>query len=218
MLTVIDEYSQFPFAFPCLDLANSVIQCLCSLSSIFGLPAYIHSDLGKSFISEQLRKFLHERGVATSQTTPYHPQGNFQCERYNGIIWKNIRLATANRKCPITHWEELLPEALHTIRMLLYTAMNATPHEKFLPFQQRSLAEPALPSWLTNPGTVLLRHFIRHSKNDPLTDDVELIEANLCYALVRHMDRKESTVSLKDLAPAGVKLALSIDCKEVPTC
>ena len=45
MLTVIDEYSRLPFAFPCPKLsANSVIQCLCSLFSIFGLLADIHSD------------------------------------------------------------------------------------------------------------------------------------------------------------------------------
>jgi len=218
ILTVIDEYSRFPFAFPCPDIsANSVIQCLYSLFAIFGAPAYIHSDRGTSFMSGQLRQFLHERGVATSRTTPYHPQGNAQCERYNGIIWKTIQLATANRKCPISHWEELLPESLYAIRTLLCTATNVTPHERFLPFQRRSSAGTSLPSWLSKPGTVLLRRFVRHNKNDPLTNEVELIEANPHYALVRHSDGKESTVSLRDLAPAGDVPAPNIACKEVPT-
>ena len=87
ILTVVDEYSRFPFAFPCSDIsAAAIIQCLCSLFAIFGSPAYIHSDRGASFMSEQLRQFLHERRVAISRTTPYNPKGNGQCERYNGII------------------------------------------------------------------------------------------------------------------------------------
>ena len=206
MLTVIDEFSRFPFAFPCPDLsARSVIRCLCSLFSLFGVPAYVHSDRGSSFMSVQLKEFLRERGVATSRTTPYHPQGNGQCERYNGIIWKNIQLAAATRGCPINHWEDLLPEALYAIRTLLCTATNATPHERFLPFQRRSSVGISLPSWLLRPGPVLLRRFVRHGKNDPLVDEVNLIEANPHYALIKYPDGKESTVSLRDLAPAGDK-------------
>lgn len=45
--------------------ANLVIQCLCSLFVIFGVSVYIHSDCGASFMSEQLKQFLWERGVAT---------------------------------------------------------------------------------------------------------------------------------------------------------
>jgi len=44
-LTVVDEYSRFPFAFPCSDMtAKTVIQCLTQLFSIFGMCSYIHSD------------------------------------------------------------------------------------------------------------------------------------------------------------------------------
>jgi hypothetical protein len=124
---------------------------------------------------------------------------------YQGIIWKSIQLAAANRRCHISHWEDLLPEALYAIRTLLCTATNATPHERFLPYQRRNSAGTSLPSWLLKPGPVLLRRFVRHGKNDPLVDEVKLIEANPHYALVRHPDGKESTVSLRDLAPTGEK-------------
>jgi len=37
-LTVVDEYSRFPFAFPCSDMtATTLIQCLTQLFSIFGM-------------------------------------------------------------------------------------------------------------------------------------------------------------------------------------
>lgn len=154
-------------------------------------------------MSEQVRQFIQERRVAISRTTTYNPKGNSQCERYNGIIWKTVQLAASNNGCSIDNWEDLLPVALYAIRSLLCTATNATPHERFLPFQRRSSAGTLLPSWLSRPSTVFLRRHARYTKNDPLVDEVELIEANPQYALVRHADGRESNVSLRDLAPAG---------------
>ena len=41
-LTVVDEYTRFPFVFPCADMTTStVISCLCQLFVLFGMPAYI---------------------------------------------------------------------------------------------------------------------------------------------------------------------------------
>ena len=51
LLTVIDEYSRFSFAFPCSDMtASTIIKCFCQLFSLFGMPSYIHSDRGSSFV------------------------------------------------------------------------------------------------------------------------------------------------------------------------
>ena len=62
VLTIIDEYSQFPFAFPCPDMSSStVIKCLSQLFSIFGMPGYIHSDWRLSLISTQLKFYLNAR-------------------------------------------------------------------------------------------------------------------------------------------------------------
>lgn len=96
-----------------------------------------------------------------------------------------------------------MPDVLHSIRTLLCTATNCTPHERLFNFQRRSGTGTALPSWLLNPGTVLLRRFVRQSKYEPFVDEVELIEANPQYAHVRFPDGRESTVSIKDLAPTG---------------
>ena len=59
MLTIIDEYSRFPFVIPCPNVtATTVIPGLCSLFSILGVPAYIHTDRGVPFMSEDLKSFL----------------------------------------------------------------------------------------------------------------------------------------------------------------
>ena len=46
-LTIIDEYSRFPFVFPCPNISSqTVIKCLNQLFSLCGTPGYIHSDRG----------------------------------------------------------------------------------------------------------------------------------------------------------------------------
>ena len=51
-------------------------------------------------MSTELKGFLHQKGIATSRTTPYNLQGNGQVERYNGIISKTITLALKTCKLP----------------------------------------------------------------------------------------------------------------------
>ena len=117
MLTIIDEYSRFPFVYPCKDmLTETVIKCLNDLFSLFGMPGYIHSDRGTSFMSADLKHHLHSKGIATSNTTKYNPAGNGQCERFNGIIWKAVRLSLHSKKLPTSCWESILPDVLHSLR------------------------------------------------------------------------------------------------------
>lgn len=202
IFTAVDEYSRFPFAIPCPDTSsNSVIQSLDTIFSMCGMPNYIHSDRGSAFMSRDVQEYLACRGIASSKSTPYHPTGNSQCERYNGIIWKSVTLAIKSQQLSDTDWEKVLPQALHSIRSLLTTSTNETPHERFFNFQRRSGLGSSLPTWLCSPGPVFLRRFVRQRKSDPLVDEVELLHANPTYAHIRHCDGRESTVALKDLAP-----------------
>jgi len=147
------------------------------------------------------RNYLHERGIATSTSTPYHPTGNSQCERANQTIWKTIKLFLATQELPDKEWEFVLPDALHAIRSLLCTATNCTPHERFLPsFPRRSTLGKSLPSWLCSPGTaVFYRNHLRR-KHDPAVQEVELIEANPRFSTILFSDGRQATVSTSDLA------------------
>ena len=136
----------------------------------------------------------------TSRTTPYHPEGNSQCERLNSTLWKTVKLILHSRGLHEEQWDQVLPDALHAIRSLLCTATNQTPHERFLSFGRRSMLGSSLPAWLLTPGTVLLKRYVR-SKSDPLVDPVQLLSANHNFAFIRHADGRESSVSTRDLAP-----------------
>ena len=161
MLTVVDEYSRFPFLFPCRDMsATIVINCLCQLFSVFSVPAYVHSDRGQSFMpTEFSNEFLQSRGVTCSRTTPCNPEGNGQVGRYNGVIWKAVSPALKSRQLPTAAWQRVLLDALHSIRTLLSTATNETPHEHMFAFQRCSSNgdSVSVPTRLSSPGRVLLK-------------------------------------------------------------
>ncbi|KRY02796.1 Pro-Pol polyprotein, partial [Trichinella patagoniensis] len=64
MFIVVDEYSRFPFAFPCADVsAASAKKCLVELFSLFSVPSYVHSDRGSAFASDEFRRFLLSKGI-----------------------------------------------------------------------------------------------------------------------------------------------------------
>ena len=201
LLIMVDEFSRYPFAFPCKDIsADTVIKCLTEVFSYFGLPRYIHSDRGSSFMSTKVKTFLTDLGIPTSRSTPYHPTGNSQCERYVGVVWKAITLALHSNKLPTSAWEAVVGNALHSIRSLVCTSTGDTPHERIFTFQRKTTSGSSLPTWLLTPGSVLLRKFHRR-KDEDLVEEVELLEATPSYAHIRYPSGREDTVSIRDLAP-----------------
>ena len=204
MLVIIDEYSRFPFLYASKNLAAStIIEKLTDLFCMFGLPSYVHTDQGTNFMSYEFKSWLHSLGIPTSRTTRYNPRGNGQVERYNGIIWKTIVLALRVKKLSLTHWEYVLPNVLHSIRSLLSTATNCTPHERMFCHDRKSYNGVSLPSWV-KPGPIYVKNHNRNDKSDLLVEEAELLEANSQYAYVRLEDGREIPVSLCDLAPKAI--------------
>ena len=185
ILIVVDEFSRFPFAFPCSNMeSGTVISCLMQTFHLFGACGYIHSDRGKSFISQKFVSFMHNLRIPISITSVYNLACNGQCEKYNDIIWSGIKLALKDQNLPISKWEVVLPRVLHSVRSLLCTATNSTPHERFFNFQRRSILGISTPSWLCSPGTVLIRRHVRHNKYEPLVEEADLIHATPQYARI----------------------------------
>ncbi len=201
LFVVVDEFSRYTWAIPCKDVeTKTVIECLVPLFSAFGLPNYIHSDRGTSLISAELSQFLHSRGIATSNSSRYHPTGNSQVERFNGVIWRSITSTLDSHNLPITHWESVLPDVLHAQRSLLCTATNCTPHERMFTYPRKTATGASFPSWLQPGRRVLVKRHVR-GKYDPLADDADLLQINPTYSRVRLSTGREVNVSIRDLAP-----------------
>ena len=138
-LNVIDEYNRFLFVFPRKDVSTqTVIHCLCQLFSIFEMEAFVHSDRGSSFMSAELPRFLWNKGIAASLTTAYNPACNGQVEKYNDTVWKAITMALKNCGLSMECWQDALPDALHSLRSLLCTATNCSPHGRLFNYERQS--------------------------------------------------------------------------------
>ena len=79
------------------------------------MPAYIHSDRGSAFMSAEFKRYLLDKGIASSRTTSYNPAGNGQVERLNQTLWQTIKLGLKTHKLPLQHWQELLSDALQLL-------------------------------------------------------------------------------------------------------
>ena len=134
---------------------------------------------------------LRQRGIACSRTSVYNAPGNGQCQRY---IWTAIKPVIKSRKLDIAQWECVLPDALHSIRFLLCTATNATPHGRLFHFTRRSTFGVSIPTWLSAPGPVFLKRHLRSSKYDPIVDEVEpcACDTQLCSNPISVWQRVDS--------------------------
>ena len=91
-------------------------------------------------------------------------------EKENSTVWKAVTLTLKSRDLPISHWQDVLPDVLHSVRSLLCTATNETPHDRFFNHPRRAASGASLPTWLCQPGPVLLRKHERNKKSDPLVE------------------------------------------------
>ena len=117
--------------------------------------------------------FLSNKGVSTSHSSIYNPRGNGQIEKFNATIWTAVKLALKSKGLPIDHWEQVLHEALHSMRSLLpvCTTTNTTPHERLFNYQRRSTMGVTFPTWLSQSGPVSLRRHARSSKHKSVIDE-----------------------------------------------
>ena len=103
------------------------------------------------------------------------------------------------RKMQLSEWESVLPDALHSIRSLLCTATNETPHDRMFNFSRKSTSGKSIPSWV-KPGPIYVKNHTRKTKYDAPVSSATLLHANPTYAHVRLSSGVETTVSMQDIA------------------
>lgn len=85
---VTDLFTKYAWAIPTRDqTATTTASALWkNVFQPFGCPEVLHSDQGPNFESRVNRELCQLYGCKKTHSTPYHPQGNGGCERFNQTL------------------------------------------------------------------------------------------------------------------------------------
>ncbi|XP_062375193.1 uncharacterized protein LOC134063614 [Sardina pilchardus] len=128
LLVVTDVFSKFAQAYPTADQkASTVVKTLTEKwFYTYGVPQRIHSDQGRNFEGELLRRLCQLYGITKTRTTPYHPAGNGQCERFNRTLHDLLRTLPPDKK---KKWPYVLPELLFAYNTTIHQSTQHSPYE-----------------------------------------------------------------------------------------
>ena len=98
-LTMIDGLTGWAEAFPIDDQSASTVARAVNREwfARFGVPDMLHSDRGAQFESALFAELCATFGVDKTRTTPYRPQENGKCERFNRTLVSMLRRAVQKR-------------------------------------------------------------------------------------------------------------------------
>lgn len=119
ILVMMDHFTRYAVAVPTMDqTAVTTARALWEhFIQQFGGFDQLHSDQGPNFESRVIKELCGLYDIRKSHTTPYHPAGNGQCERFNRTLLSMLGTLRDDQK---ENWDQHVAEMVQ--------AYNNTPH------------------------------------------------------------------------------------------
>ncbi|XP_023190648.1 uncharacterized protein LOC111608786 [Xiphophorus maculatus] len=127
VLVVTDHFTRYAQAYISKDQkASTVAKILVEKFFVhYGLPARIHSDQGRDFESRLIKELLQMLGIKKSRTTPYHPQGDPQPERFNRTLLSMLGTLNPSQK---QKWSQHISLLVHAYNCTRNDATSYSPY------------------------------------------------------------------------------------------
>ena len=100
ILVMVDHFTHSAIAVPTFDqTALTTTECLWqNFIQVFGGFEQLHSDQGPNFEASIIKEMCSLYGIKKTHTSPYHPAGNGQCERFNMFLLNLLGTLSDNHK------------------------------------------------------------------------------------------------------------------------
>ena len=127
ILVITDHFSRYAQAFPTKNqTARTTARIIYDHFVVhYGAPARLHSDQGRNFTSSVIRHLCELLGISKSRTTPYHPMGNGQCERFNSTLLSMLGTLDNSQK---SDWKSYVPSLVHAYNCTRSDATGFSPY------------------------------------------------------------------------------------------
>ena len=128
ILVITDHFTRYAQAIPTRNqTARTTAKALFDNYFVhYGFPEKLHSDRGQNFMSRVIRTLCAITGIKKTRTTAYHPQGNGQCERFNGTLLQMLRTLDNEKKAD---WKSAVPALVHAYNVTRNECTGYSPYE-----------------------------------------------------------------------------------------
>ena len=127
VLVITDHFTRYALAYPSkTQTAQATARILWdNFICHYGFPEKFISDQGRNFESDLIKELCKIAGVKKLHTTPYHPQGNGQCERFNSTLCNMLRTLSEEEK---SDWKSYLGCMTHAYNCTKHASTTYSPY------------------------------------------------------------------------------------------
>ena len=127
VLVITDHFTRYALAYPSKTQTTQATARILWDNFIchYGFPEKFISDQGRNFESDLIKELCKIAGVKKLHTTPYHPQGNGQCERFNSTLCNMLVTLSEEEK---SDWKSYLGCMLHAYNCTKHASTTYSPY------------------------------------------------------------------------------------------